>query len=172
MPRSTDERACPYCGEPVSERATRCPSCREDLADEEGRRERAVTARPESRPAPRRGRRDEEDDYDDEDDVPRRRRIRKDDGVEPSDFLVPTNVSGWAIASCYMGLVGLLFPLIGLLFAVPAFLFGIIAVTRPKRGGSYGAVTSNVRAVIGLVLSGIAILLWGGVLLLIAAKEL
>jgi ligand-binding sensor protein len=78
--------------------------------------------------------------------------------VEATDFLIPTNVSGWAIVSCYAGLIGFCLPIVGLLFAVPAVICGIVALRKPTRGRSYGAVTSNARAIIGLVLGSLGVL--------------
>jgi hypothetical protein len=98
----------------------------------------------------------------DEEEPPRPRRGQS---LQPTDLLIPTNVSAWAIGSCYMGLVGFCLPLVGLLFAIPGFIFGILALRQKRRRGSYGAVTGNIRAIIGLVLSSLAILLWGGLLL-------
>jgi hypothetical protein len=102
---------------------------------------------------------------DEDDDEPERRPRRRGEAVEATDFLIPTNVSGWAIASCYMGLIGFCIPFAGLLFAVPAFICGIVALRKRRKGGSYNAVTSNIRAIIGLVLSSLAILGWGGLLI-------
>jgi hypothetical protein len=107
-----------------------------------------------------------DDEFDDQ--RPRRRRPREpqyESVVEPTDFIVPTNVSPWAIASCYLGFVGFFLPLIGLVFAIPAFICGIVAIRKRARGANYGAVTSNIRAIIGLVLSSLAILGYGGLLI-------
>ena len=90
-------------------------------------------------------------------------RFRK-QGVQATDFLLPTNVSAWAIASCYMGLVGFCLPLLGLLFAAPGLVCGIVALTRWKKGSGYGAVTSNIRSIIGVVLSSLGLLIWGSFL--------
>ena len=90
-------------------------------------------------------------------------RFRK-QGVQATDFLLPTNVSAWAIASCYMGLVGFCLPLLGLLFAAPGLICGIVALTRWKKGSGYGAVTSNIRSIIGVVLSSLGLLIWGSFL--------
>jgi hypothetical protein len=97
--------------------------------------------------------------YDDE--PPPRR-----DQDSPASLLVPLNVSGWALASCYLGLVGFCMPLAGLVFAVPAIVCGILALRRRKRATSYGAITGNIRAVIGLVLGALGLLIWGTVLVL------
>jgi hypothetical protein len=93
------------------------------------------------------------------------RRARHESAVQPTDFLIPTNVSGWSILSCYLGLIGFCLPFIGLVFAIPAFVFGIVALLNRSRSRTYGAVTSDVRAVIGLILSSLAILGWGSLLI-------
>jgi hypothetical protein len=86
--------------------------------------------------------------------------------VKPSEFLVPTNVSGWSIVSCYAGFIGLCLPFIGLVFAIPAFICGIVALRKRSGKGTYGAVTSDVRAILGLIFSSLAILGYGGLILL------
>jgi hypothetical protein len=95
--------------------------------------------------------------------------LYEDDGSLPQgeplgavDFLIPTRVSGWSMLACYLGLVGFCLPFIGLLFAVPAVICGIVALRRRRKVVSYGAVTSNIRAIIGLVLGSLSILLWAG----------
>jgi hypothetical protein len=162
MSREPEEEPCPYCGELVLVTAARCRHCRRRLQGEE-----------EAPPRPRRGAADEDEpevrrrrrfEDEDEDFRPRRRRPRE-ETTEATDFLIPTNVSGWAIASCYLGLIGFCIPFVGLLFAVPALIFGIIALRKPKRASTYGGVTSNVRAIIGVVLSSLSILGWGGLLI-------
>jgi hypothetical protein len=97
--------------------------------------------------------------------------LRKDDVVGPTDFLIPTNVSPWAIGSCYLGLLGLILPFIGLILAVPAFIFGILALSKRNKRTTYGSVTGMIRAVIGLICSGLAILIWGGLLLSMALSS-
>jgi hypothetical protein len=87
--------------------------------------------------------------------------MRREEPVGPTDFLVPTGVSRWAIASCYFGLIGLCVPCLGLVLAIPAFVCGVVAIRQRRNDASYGSVTSNVRAIIGLVASGLAIILYG-----------
>src|SRR5207302_5138360 len=102
---------------------------------------------PDDRPR-RRGR---DDDF--EDDRPRR---RKRDDFEPIELLVPTtDVSAWSICSCYLGLGGMCLPGIGLIFAIPALICGIIALRKRKKADSYGRVTSDIRAILGIVFSSI-----------------
>lgn len=110
-------------------------------------------------------------DLDDFEDEPRRRRSERPADIQPTDFLVPTEVSGWAIASCYMGLVGFCLPLVGLVFAIPALICGIVAIRQRSRTGSYGAVTSNMRAIIGIVLSSLGILISAGLLVAMAVAK-
>jgi hypothetical protein len=116
----------------------------------------------------RRCERERDDDWDEK---PRRRPRRDESGIQPTDFIIPTNVSGWSIAACYFGLIGLCLPLVGLVFAIPAFICGIIALRSRRKRQNYGAVTSDIRAILGLAMSGLAILLYGGgvILMLIAA---
>jgi hypothetical protein len=142
MPPKRDEEPCPYCGELIPIAAARCRYCRRELDDE------------------------------DDDLEPVRRRPRR-NTVEATDFLVPTNVSGWALASCYLGLIGFCVPILGLVFAIPAIIFGIIALRKQKeRALTYGEVTSNIRAVIGLILGSLGIIGWGALLILLATGAL
>jgi hypothetical protein len=85
--------------------------------------------------------------------------------VKPIEFLVPTNVSRCSIASCYFGFIGLCLPIVGLVFAIPAFICGVVALRKRRKDVSYGAVTSDIRAIMGLVFSGLAILLYGGIII-------
>src|SRR5262245_66256491 len=109
---------------------------------------------------------------DDDEDRPRRRRDDYDDGphrppyrpepvAEPTEFLIPTGVSGYSLAACYLGLLGCV-PVVGLIFGIIALICGIIALRQRKKKrapGSYGAVTSDMRAVIGVVLGAVAIVI-------------
>jgi hypothetical protein len=96
---------------------------------------------------------------------------RRSQEPQATDFLVPTNVSGWSILSCYMGLVGFCLPLVGLLFAIPAVIFGIVALyTRKKKAATYGSVTSDIRAIVGLILGGLAIVMNGAFFLMFILK--
>ena len=134
---------CPECGELVSVRAEVCPFCDADLY--------------------------EEDDYDD-DGRPLSMPGKRSGDVEAVDFIVPTNVSAWSILACYLGLIGFCLPLVGLVFAVPALIFGIIALRarkKRKKSGTYGAVTSDIRAIIGLVLGGLATVGYGTLIVLL-----
>src|SRR5947209_4372703 len=111
---------CPYCGQPVPAGAPQCRSC--------------------GRPLDWGGPAGERQWIDEGDDERRGGRPRQD--VEATDFLVPVNVSPWALASCYLGLIGFCLPIIGLVFAIPALIFGIIALQKkPARRVSYGSVT-------------------------------
>jgi len=57
------------------------------------------------------------------------------------------------------------FPIIGLLFAVPAVVLGVLALSRQRTApGSYGSVTSDMRAILGVIVGTLTTLLWGGLL--------
>src|SRR5262245_38274559 len=99
----------------------------------------------EAEPPPRR-RRDDYDDYAD-----RRRRRPPPPAVDATDFLIPTGVSGWSMAACYFGIFSCFLPFIGLLMALVALPSGIIALRRRKGGSTYGSVTGDIPAVIGIV---------------------
>jgi hypothetical protein len=93
--------------------------------------------------------------------------------VEAADFLVPVNVSGWALASCYLGLIGFCLPFVGIPFGIVAIIFGILAFQRQKsRSVTYGQVTGNIRAVIGLILGSLAVVGWSLLLVLLATGAL
>lgn len=113
---------------------------------------------------PRRRRRDEG-----RDDA-RRPRGRRADDFEATELLVPGG-SPFAIISLYVGLIGLCLPFVGLVFAVPAFVCGLVALRQWKKTNTYGGVTGNIRAVLGLILSGVAILLWGSVAVMVYLNE-
>ncbi|MFL5338737.1 MAG: hypothetical protein ACJ8F7_01105, partial [Gemmataceae bacterium] len=96
--------SCPECGRPLLPGEKSCPNCtptrerrRPPVEDDDPDWDRPVRPRPREQP------------------------------LEATDLFVPTNVSPWAIASCYLGLIGFCLPLIGLLFAIPAFVCGIVA---------------------------------------------
>jgi hypothetical protein len=82
------------------------------------------------------------------------------DKVEPLDFLVPRRVSLSSMLACYLGLLGACVPFLGLAFAVPAIICGIVALRRRRKSATYGAVTSDIRAFIGIVLGALGIVLW------------
>jgi hypothetical protein len=112
----------------------------------------------------RRRRPSRDEDYDDEDGDNRPRRRRRPSGVEASEFIIPTGVSGFSIAACYFGLVSCFLPFIGVVLALIALPCGIIALFRKKRTDSYGSVTSDVRAIIGVCLSSLTLLAHAGIL--------
>jgi hypothetical protein len=110
---------------------------------------------------PRARRIDDEADEDDDDlDRPSRRRPRnrRRDEFEPTELIVPTGVSAYSIVACYAGLIGMCLPGIGLVFAIPAFICAIIALRKRKQAATYGAVTSDIRAIAGLIMSSIGLL--------------
>ena len=129
MPEEARKAPCPECGKLVSARAEVCPFCDAEM-------------------------------FEDDDDHGRSRSPRRSPSdVEAVDFIVPTNVSVWSILACYMGLIGFCLPIVGLVFAIPAVIFGIMGLRRRKKTGSYGAVTSDIRAIIGLVLGSLGTLI-------------
>ncbi len=154
---------CLSCGEPLSSPSMDCPFCGYS----------SLKKNPTESPHESKSRYIEDDIEDDYRwPPPRQRRPRRGKSVEATDFLVPTDVSGWAIASCYMGLIGFCLPVFGLLFAIPAVIFGYVALKKQKRAQSYGEVTSNARAVIGIVLGSLGILISLFVLILMAATSM
>jgi predicted branched-subunit amino acid permease len=136
----------------------------DDQIQPEPRRRRHLPDDEDDRPRRRR-----DDDDDDDVDV---RRIRRSSSDDETQFIVPTNVSAWSLVACYAGFIGMCLPLAGLAFAIPAFICGIIALRKRKKATSYGAITSDIRAVLGLVFSSIALLLWGGVLVMVFISSL
>ena len=141
MSQGPELEPCPYCRELISVRAHRCRYCGREVGD---------------------------DDYQD---VRPRRRPRN-PGMQATDFLVPVNVSGWALASCYLGLIGFCLPFVGIPFGLVAVFCGIMAFQRKKqRAVTYGDVTGNVRAVIGLILGSLAVVGWGAVLVIMLATH-
>jgi hypothetical protein len=121
--------------------------------------------------------------HDDSDDRPRHRPRRDDasegDGhprrrpsggeFEATELIVPTGVSAYSIIACYAGLVGMCLPILGAPFALTAFVCAIVALRKRKSGSpaSYGKVTSDIRAIVGLVFSTIGLLINGGFLLIL-----
>ena len=96
--------------------------------------------------------------------------LRRRSSVGPTDFLIPNRVSGWSLVSCYFGLIGVLMPLFGFFFALIALPCGLIALHKWRKANTYGNVTSNIRAILGLFMSLVGIVLWGGVWLWILTK--
>ena len=100
----------------------------------------------------------------------RRRPPRREQVFEPTEILIPTGVSGYSIAACYIGLVSCFLPLIGLPFAVVAVVCGVMALRRRKKSGTYGAVTGDIRAVVGIVLGSLTLLLHIGIVVAAIVK--
>ncbi len=147
-------RACGACGEPLAETAVTgarpAPPRPDDAVEDRPRR-------PAARPAVH---------GDDEDDAAMGRKMRniarpEGDYHVDSDtalgFVVPVGVSGWALAAGYLGLIGCI-PILGVPFALLGILFGVIAIVHRRTDGSYGAITGNVRAVIGIALGLLGLL--------------
>ena len=66
--------------------------------------------------------------------------------------------------ACYVGLMGCLLPVVGFFLGVLATGFAVIALLRRRQGVTYHSVTSDMRAVFGLVFGISAMLVWGYVL--------
>jgi hypothetical protein len=91
-----------------------------------------------------------------DDDRPRRRREPE---VEATDFLIPTGVSAYSMAACYFGLFSCFIPVLGLLMALIAVPCGVVALRRrKKRASTYGSVTGDIRAVLGIVCGSLTLL--------------
>ena len=104
---------------------------------------------------PRRPRQRDADD-EDFDDRPRRRRQSE---FEATDFLIPTGVSAYSMAACYFGLFSCFILVLGLLMAIVALPCGVVALRRrKKRASTYGSVTGDIRAVVGIVCSSLTLL--------------
>ena len=104
---------------------------------------------------------------DDEDDrfERKRRNIARDDddgGNSPLSAVVPLGVSIWALLSFYLSLLSCLIPGLGLL----AILFGAIAFFTHKHQASYGSVTGNMRAVLGIMIGVLTSLGWMALLVI------
>jgi len=117
---------------------------------------------------PRRPRRRDPDDVDD--DRPRRR--PREPEFEATDILIPTGVSAYSMAACYFGLFSCFIPVLGLLMALIALPCGFAALRRRKKKTTYGSVTGDIRAVIGIVCSSLTLLGYLVFAVLIAAGSL
>jgi uncharacterized membrane protein YfcA len=63
------------------------------------------------------------------------------------------------MAACYFGLFSCFLPFLGLLMALIALPCGIKALRqRKKKADSYGSVTGDIRAVIGIICSSLTII--------------
>ncbi|MFO0865106.1 MAG: hypothetical protein U0744_10725 [Gemmataceae bacterium] len=89
-------------------------------------------------------------------------RRRDDSGGDSSlQALIPVNVSPWAVAAFFTGLIGCI-PLLGMPFALAAIICGILGlVKRPANASTYGGATSNVRAVLGIVFGTLGLIVSG-----------
>ena len=179
MNPTANEIPCPSCGVIMSASAVRCSSCGMERSKADVKpQEEALTVIPVQQPS---GKTHDKKSKDDEEEAPRRRRsFRKEETIEATDFLVPTNVSAWALASfylaltksmppvlvCGLGFINAYAPLSGLLFSIPAVICGILALRGPRRGASYGSITGKARAIMGLVLGSLGVLIWLGLFLL------
>jgi hypothetical protein len=95
------------------------------------------------------------DDDDEEEERPRKRRRRDEDedegediGNSPLGAVVPLGVSIWALASFYVALLSCFIPGFGLI----AIILGIVAFVTAKHKATYGSISGNMRAVLGIVI--------------------
>jgi hypothetical protein len=93
---------------------------------------------------------------DDDDDFDRKRRNigREDDddgSNSPLSAVVPVGVSIWALASLYLALLGCIIPGFGLI----AIFCGVMAFATHKQKASYGSISGNLRAILGIVIGAI-----------------
>ena len=130
--------------------------------DDDDDRPRKKKSRPsediedDDRPRKKRSARDNDDD---DDDRPRKRRRRMDEdededaddlGNSPLGAVVPLGTSIWALASFYLALLSCVVPvpLLGLI----AMILGVVSFFTHKQKASYGSVTGNIRAVLGILI--------------------
>ena len=88
----------------------------------------------------------------DDEDRPRKKRRDDDDdlGNSPLSAIVPVGGSIWALGSFYLALLSCLvpIPLLGLI----AIGLGVLAFVTHKQKASYGSMTGNIRAVLGILI--------------------
>ncbi len=97
-------------------------------------------------------------DDDDEEKPRKKKKIARDDdddndlGNSPLSAVVPVGGSIWALLSLYSSLLCFIpgLPLLGVLF-------GVIALMTHKHKASYGSITGNLRAILGIVIGLIVI---------------
>jgi hypothetical protein len=93
---------------------------------------------------------------DEEDERPKKKRRDTDDeggsdiGSSPLSAVVPVGGSIWALLSFYIALLSCIvpLPLLGLI----AIILGGVAFMTHKHKASYGSITGNMRAVLGIVI--------------------
>lgn len=107
----------------------------------------------------------------DADDRPRRR--PREPEFEATEVLIPTGVSAYSMAACYFGLFSCFIPVLGLLMALIALPCGIAALRRKKkRRGTYGSITGDIRAIIGIACSSLTLLGYLVIAVLVATGNL
>jgi hypothetical protein len=123
--------------------------------DPEKRKKKAPPPDDEDEDRPRKKRRPDDDEDEDDDRPRRKRKIAKDDddddlGNSPLSAIVPVGGSIWALGSFYLALLSCIipFPLLGL-FAIG---LGILALFTHKHKASYGSLTGNMRAILGILI--------------------
>lgn len=113
---------------------------------------------------------------DDEDEKPKKKRRDADEeggsdiGSSPLSAVVPVGGSIWALLSFYIALLSCIvpLPLLGLI----AIILGGLAFMTHKHKASYGSITGNMRAVLGIVIGLVTMIFYSIVLVLWAIGTL
>lgn len=130
------------------------------MADEKIRKGEPQPSKKKPAPAP----------VDDEDEKPKKKRRDADEeggsdiGSSPLSAVVPVGGSIWALLSFYIALLSCIvpLPLLGLI----AIILGGLAFMTHKHKASYGSITGNMRAVLGIVIGLITMVFYSIVLVL------
>lgn len=113
----------------------------------------------------------DDDEDEEEEERPRKRRRRDADEEEAADLgstplsaVVPVGGSIWALLSFWIALLSCVvpLPLLGLI----AVILGVVAFLTHKSKASYGSITGNMRAVLGIVIGLLTMI--GSTIILIA----
>jgi hypothetical protein len=125
-----------------------------DEDEDRPRKKRPLPSDDEDDDLPRKKRRPRDDEEEERMDVRRRKRRDADEdeggdlGNNPLGAVVPLGVSVWALLSLYSSLLSCVVPGLGLL----GILFGVIAFATAKHKATYGSISGNMRAVLGIVI--------------------
>jgi hypothetical protein len=99
---------------------------------------------------------------DDDDEAPRKKKkVAKDDdegedlGASPLSAIIPVGGSIWALLSLYLSMISCVVPGLWLV----SLLCGVLAFVTHKHKASYGSIAGNMRAILGIVFSLIAMVL-------------
>jgi hypothetical protein len=118
-------------------------------------------------------------DDDDEDDAPKRKKVKKDEdesdmGSSPISALIPVGGSIFALLSLWLSAISLLAGIAAMILSsspiVPAIapglwplalLSGIASFFTHKSKASYGSITGNMRAILGILISLVVMVMHG-----------